>query len=386
MTSRRTTARTRSGSRASPPSVPSSSTAATEFRQATATVGVSDGRLTVDAIGGTNTKLNYLEISRVTVSAPAGLTATGGDAQVALAWTADASAAGYRVYRGGTLIASPAATRLPGHRGHQRHRVRICGLRGRPERHRVGPYGRGHRHPGRLRAEGQLLRRGYRAPDRVRPRLRGRLRRRPRVRLGPAQRRHRGQPGGQRPQPEPGRRAARRPPGHVHARPASGRVGRGHHAGRVGGSRPGRALHGHRRSRRRRRRGGQRALGERREPERDRGVRPDLHRPARHVHPHRPGHRRPAHAEPGRRYEHQVRLHRRRQRPGLRCDPRRADQHPGQRRHRCAADLKRGRGSGAAQRWCRAGLADFLDGDVDEAQRRRGRCPRTRSPAAAATW
>ncbi|GAA2595281.1 hypothetical protein GCM10010435_87880 [Winogradskya consettensis] len=37
--------------------------ATTEFRTATVTVPVSDGRLTVDAVGGTNTKLNYLEIS-----------------------------------------------------------------------------------------------------------------------------------------------------------------------------------------------------------------------------------------------------------------------------------------------------------------------------------
>ena len=40
------------------------STAAAEFRQATVTVPVTDGRLTVDAIGGTNTKLNYVAISR----------------------------------------------------------------------------------------------------------------------------------------------------------------------------------------------------------------------------------------------------------------------------------------------------------------------------------
>jgi Bacterial Ig-like domain len=42
------------------------STTAAEFRQATATVTVTDGRLTVDATGGTNTKLDYLEVSRVT--------------------------------------------------------------------------------------------------------------------------------------------------------------------------------------------------------------------------------------------------------------------------------------------------------------------------------
>nr|WP_221375287.1 Ig-like domain-containing protein [Actinoplanes polyasparticus] len=42
------------------------STAAAEFRSATVTVTVGDGRLTLDAAGGVNTKLNYVEISRVT--------------------------------------------------------------------------------------------------------------------------------------------------------------------------------------------------------------------------------------------------------------------------------------------------------------------------------
>ena len=83
------------------------STATTEYRSATVTVPVSDGRLTVDATGGTNTKLNYLEIARLGApAAPSGLTATPGDAQVALAWTGSTAAdlAGYRVYRGGALI------------------------------------------------------------------------------------------------------------------------------------------------------------------------------------------------------------------------------------------------------------------------------------------
>ncbi|MFI7603065.1 Ig-like domain-containing protein [Actinoplanes sp. NPDC049681] len=39
------------------------STAAAEYRTATVTVAVTDGRLTVDAIGGSNTKLNYIEIA-----------------------------------------------------------------------------------------------------------------------------------------------------------------------------------------------------------------------------------------------------------------------------------------------------------------------------------
>ena len=84
------------------------STAAAEFRQATVTVPVTDGWLTVDAIGGTNTKLNYVVISRFTGTppTPTGVAATPGDSQVALAWTASTSpdTTAYRVYRGGTLL------------------------------------------------------------------------------------------------------------------------------------------------------------------------------------------------------------------------------------------------------------------------------------------
>ncbi|MFC4070186.1 Ig-like domain-containing protein [Actinoplanes subglobosus] len=42
------------------------STAAAEFRTASVVVPVADGRLTVDAIGGTNTKINYIDVVRVT--------------------------------------------------------------------------------------------------------------------------------------------------------------------------------------------------------------------------------------------------------------------------------------------------------------------------------
>ncbi|BCJ46176.1 hypothetical protein GCM10010168_51250 [Actinoplanes ianthinogenes] len=80
------------------------STAAAEYRQATVTVPVTDGRLTVDAVGGVNTKLNYVEISRSDADPPSGLTATPGDSQVALSWTGNA--ASYQVYRGGTLLAT----------------------------------------------------------------------------------------------------------------------------------------------------------------------------------------------------------------------------------------------------------------------------------------
>ncbi|XVV15435.1 Ig-like domain-containing protein [Actinoplanes sp. CA-131856] len=39
------------------------STASAEYRQGSATVAVTDGRLTVDAVGGSNTKLNYVDIA-----------------------------------------------------------------------------------------------------------------------------------------------------------------------------------------------------------------------------------------------------------------------------------------------------------------------------------
>jgi fibronectin type 3 domain-containing protein len=46
----------------------------------------------------------------LTPAAPAGLTATGGNTQVSLSWTASANATGYRVYRGATLVATQAGT------------------------------------------------------------------------------------------------------------------------------------------------------------------------------------------------------------------------------------------------------------------------------------
>ena len=46
----------------------------------------------------------------LTPAAPTGLTATGGNAQVSLSWTAAANATGYKVYRGSTLVATQATT------------------------------------------------------------------------------------------------------------------------------------------------------------------------------------------------------------------------------------------------------------------------------------
>src|SRR5206468_10929891 len=58
----------------------------------------------VDAIGGRNTKLDYVQISRVTGTPPSGLAATPGDSQVALTWTGASTS--YQVYRNGALLAT----------------------------------------------------------------------------------------------------------------------------------------------------------------------------------------------------------------------------------------------------------------------------------------
>ncbi|WP_218566277.1 malectin domain-containing carbohydrate-binding protein [Vallicoccus soli] len=79
-------------------------TAAQEFATRTAVVEVADGRLTLDATGGTNTKITHLEVEvadTAAPAAPAGFVADGRDGLVHLAWDAveDADLAGYHVYR-----------------------------------------------------------------------------------------------------------------------------------------------------------------------------------------------------------------------------------------------------------------------------------------------
>ncbi len=78
-------------------------------------VPVTDGRLTVDAIGGTNTKLKWVEIVRdVTApAAPGSFAAAPGTGAIDLSWTApaDSDLAGYLLrIDGGTPIELPAAT------------------------------------------------------------------------------------------------------------------------------------------------------------------------------------------------------------------------------------------------------------------------------------
>jgi hypothetical protein len=91
---------------------------ATRHSVATATITVADGRLTIDAIGGTNTKLDYMDIvpssgpDTTPPAAPANVTATPGDTRVQLAWTpnSETDLAGYNVYRG---TSTPVATTTP---------------------------------------------------------------------------------------------------------------------------------------------------------------------------------------------------------------------------------------------------------------------------------
>src|SRR5919197_853302 len=86
--------------------VPSgASGSATRHATATVTVSVSDGKFTVDALGGTNTKLDYVDIAPAAAdttppAAPANVSATAGDTQVKLAWSANTEPdlAGYNVY------------------------------------------------------------------------------------------------------------------------------------------------------------------------------------------------------------------------------------------------------------------------------------------------
>ena len=94
---------------------------ATRHRIATAITTVSDGKLTIDGLLGTNTKIDYLEISNdLPPATPASLTATSSDGQVVLDWAdnTETDVTGYRVYRStsqpvsttGTPLASPTSS------------------------------------------------------------------------------------------------------------------------------------------------------------------------------------------------------------------------------------------------------------------------------------
>jgi chitodextrinase len=94
-------------------------TSAKRFETVTRTVSVSDGKLTLDAIGGQNTKIGYVDIRSVEVAPPAppsGVSATPGDRSITVTWqpNAEPDLAGYNVYRGTSLPVDTAGTPLNG--------------------------------------------------------------------------------------------------------------------------------------------------------------------------------------------------------------------------------------------------------------------------------
>ncbi|MET0864665.1 MAG: fibronectin type III domain-containing protein, partial [Nakamurella sp.] len=95
-------------------------TGAARFQVVTKTVAVSDGFLTVDAIGGINTKIDYITVtptpSDQPPAKPAGLTAVAGDASVTLDWAdnTDSDIKGYNVYRGAADPVAITGTPLNG--------------------------------------------------------------------------------------------------------------------------------------------------------------------------------------------------------------------------------------------------------------------------------
>ncbi|MFP5348131.1 MAG: PA14 domain-containing protein, partial [Actinomycetes bacterium] len=94
-------------------------TASTEYKSGSARVDVTDGRLTIDAIGGNNTKLNWLTVVTAgpdtqAPAAPAKPAAVVGNDSVSLSWAASSEAdlAGYRVYRSTTASVDVTGTPL----------------------------------------------------------------------------------------------------------------------------------------------------------------------------------------------------------------------------------------------------------------------------------
>ena len=85
-------------------------------KTATVTADVSDGKLTIDAIGGENTKINYVDIlSKQTgpdtnaPAAPDNTTARAGDSRVTVTWNfgTEPDLAGYNVYAGSSATGTP---------------------------------------------------------------------------------------------------------------------------------------------------------------------------------------------------------------------------------------------------------------------------------------
>jgi hypothetical protein len=94
--------------------------AATRSQIESAIVTVTDGFLDVDATGGTNTKLDFIQLQAVDHTAPAavaGLVAVAGpDGNVTVSWSASPAddLASYRVYRGSSAAVDTSGTPLSG--------------------------------------------------------------------------------------------------------------------------------------------------------------------------------------------------------------------------------------------------------------------------------
>ncbi|MET4639857.1 fibronectin type 3 domain-containing protein, partial [Mycetocola sp. 2940] len=87
--------------------------AAREYDESVATVEVTDGTLTIDAEGGRNTKINYIEIFELDAAAlpaPTDLAAVLADGDVDLSWQAVDGATGYNVFRGSSADVNASGT------------------------------------------------------------------------------------------------------------------------------------------------------------------------------------------------------------------------------------------------------------------------------------
>ena len=81
-----------------------------EYKLATTTVNVSDGKLTVDAVGGTNTKINYLEIVNITPGKHPSVTGSAIESKAGLAYLDTPITATLSIVTAGKGVATPLNT------------------------------------------------------------------------------------------------------------------------------------------------------------------------------------------------------------------------------------------------------------------------------------
>lgn len=95
-----------------------------EYKQASVTVAVTDGRLTLAPTGGTNTKIAFVQVTTHVdqtsdtkpPAAPTNVRASGGDTEVSITWNAgiEPDLAGYNVYRATTSVVPVTGAPLNG--------------------------------------------------------------------------------------------------------------------------------------------------------------------------------------------------------------------------------------------------------------------------------